>query len=196
MRVTPRLEQAIRVSATAHRDQRRKATDIPYITHPFAVMGLASEATSDEDVLIACLFHDILEDVPEEYPRERMLREFGGRVVRIVDDVTKNTEIRSWQERSEAYLHHLGNVACDEAVLVSCADKTHNLMSTLADYETRGDELWSIFNAGKEKQLWFYRSVLDITSTRLPDLSLNDDLAGLVDRMGQIIEPAPAAAQL
>ena len=63
---SPRLIRAINTAAWAHRDHVRKGTDIPYISHIFGVMHLVSEVTDDEDVLIAALFHDILEDVPEE----------------------------------------------------------------------------------------------------------------------------------
>ncbi len=62
---TSRLDNAVREAARAHEieGQHRKGTDIPYIIHPFGVMMIASNATDDEDVLIACLMHDVLEDV-------------------------------------------------------------------------------------------------------------------------------------
>jgi (p)ppGpp synthase/HD superfamily hydrolase len=96
MQFTPRIEQAINKAAYAHRNQMRKGSDLPYITHPFGVMCIASQATADEDTLIACLFHDIFEDVPEEYPRHAMVADFGENVVAIVEDVTKNTSLDSW----------------------------------------------------------------------------------------------------
>jgi (p)ppGpp synthase/HD superfamily hydrolase len=148
-----------------------------------AVMCIASSATKDEDVLVASLFHDIFEDVPKEYPRSRMIKEFGKRVVSIVDGVTKNDKIEGWKPRADAYLQHLEHEASDESVLVSCADKTHNLMSIISDHAVLGDELWPRFKAGKEQQLWWYESILDITSSRLPGLPINNDLAELIDQM-------------
>lgn len=183
MRMTSRLEKAIRVTAVAHRNQKRKGSDIPYIIHPFSVMCLASEVTDDEDILIACLFHDIIEDVPEAYPRTRMLEEFGERVVNIVDGVTKNDTLPSWQERADAYLYHLEFNAPPESLIVSCADKIHNLMSILQDYREIGETLWQRFNAGKQKQIWWYESVLSIVSKRRPDLALNSQLDELVTEL-------------
>ena len=106
MVLTNRLEQAIKVSATAHRHQARKGGIIPYIIHPFSVMLIAGEATNDEDTLIACLFHDILEDAPHEYPANEMAKDFGQRVVDIVKGVTNNPNIKDWHLRSQAYLDH------------------------------------------------------------------------------------------
>jgi len=178
---TERLERAIKVAAIAHQYQKRKGADIPYIVHPFAVMCIASNVTDDEDVLIASLLHDIIEDVPEEYSRQRMLLEFGKRVVSIVDGVTKDSTFKDWQDRADAYLYQLEHNATDESVTVSCADKIHNLMSILSDYKSLGDNLWKRFNAGKEQQLWWYESVLEVTSTRLPKLKLNDLLRDQVE---------------
>lgn len=184
MHMTPRLEQAIRVSATAHRNQKRKGSQTPYIVHPFSVMCIAAEATDDEDTLIACLFHDILEDVPEEYPEALMGNEFGERVVDIVLGVTKDDSIEDWHERSRAYLANLRDNASDESVIVSAADKIHNLMSTLADYDRIGDDIWQVFTTKNAKdQLWWYESVLEVLKARKTKQPLIDRLESLVAQL-------------
>lgn len=65
--LSPRLRCAINAAARAHRDQVRKGSGIPYVSHVYAVMFLLSQVTDDEDILIAGLLHDTLEDVPEKY---------------------------------------------------------------------------------------------------------------------------------
>ncbi|MBF4548373.1 bifunctional (p)ppGpp synthetase/guanosine-3',5'-bis(diphosphate) 3'-pyrophosphohydrolase [Corynebacterium afermentans subsp. lipophilum] len=179
---SPRLIQAINTAAWAHRDHVRKGTDIPYVSHVFGVMQLVSQVTDDEDVLIAALFHDILEDVPEEYSPERMTREFGERVVELVRGVTKDSTLSSWQERADAYLAHLRK-ADDGSVVISAADKLHNLLSIHADLGELGDDLWARFNSGKERQLWWYRSVADLVLERLPGNPLGEELARQVERL-------------
>ena len=179
---SPRLIKAINTAAWAHRDHVRKGTDIPYVSHVFGVMHLVSQVTDDEDVLIAALFHDILEDVPEEYSAERMGEEFGDRVVELVGGVTKDSSLSSWQDRSDAYLAHLRE-ADDGSVLISAADKLHNLLSIHADLDALGDELWGPFNSGKERQLWWYRSVADLVQERLPGNPLGEELARQVERL-------------
>ncbi|OHR23226.1 HD domain-containing protein [Corynebacterium sp. HMSC034A01] len=179
---SPRLIKAINTAAWAHRDHVRKGTDIPYVSHVVGVMHLVSQVTDDEDVLIAALFHDILEDVPEEYSPQRMAEEFGDRVVELVRGVTKDSSLSSWQDRSDAYLAHLRE-ADDGSVLISAADKLHNLLSIHADLDTLGDELWGRFNSGKERQLWWYRSVADLVQERLPGNPLGEELARQVEQL-------------
>lgn len=165
---TTRLDSALRKSAMAHDKQYRKGTDIPYIIHPVGAMMIASDVTDDEDVLIACLMHDVLEDVDsKKYSEAQMRQEFGDRVVAIVKDVTKDKHEDAWRTRSEAYLSHLQTTASDEAVIVSASDKIHNLLSILVDYETHGDELWDRFTTGSaHDQLWWYESVLAVIQQR------------------------------
>lgn len=172
---SPRLIRAINTAAWAHRDHVRKGTDIPYISHVFGVMHLVSEVIDDEDVLIAALFHDILEDVEEEYSAAQMEADFGPRVVELVGGVTKDASLADWQARSDAYLDHLRR-ADDGSVLISAADKLHNLLSILADYHDIGDDLWTRFNSGKERQQWWYRAVSDVASERLPGNPLVGEL--------------------
>lgn len=183
MQFTPKIGQAINKAAYAHRHQTRKGTDVPYIIHPVSVMLIASQATTDEDTLIACLLHDILEDVPEEYSKQQMLRDFGENVVTIVEGVTKDSSLPEWQARQEAYLKRLTEQAPDESIIVSCADKIHNLTATLRDHEEIGDAVWQRFNAGKSNQLWWYKAILHVTTKRLPGLSLNHQLEKLIENL-------------
>lgn len=183
--IPTRLDRALRVAAWAHQGQVRKGTDIPYIIHPFSVMNIAATATRDEDVLIACLLHDILEDVPERYGRDAMARDFGDRVVATVEGVTKDDSIRDWRVRSEAYLRHLRS-ATDESIIVSAADKIHNLQSILIDYEAHGEQLWLRFNAGKAQQRWWYDAVAGVLEERLPASVLTEQLRQLVRYLEKI----------
>ena len=58
-----RIEQAIKAASVLHREQVRKGSvPFPYITHLFAVAMIASDYTDDEDVIVAALLHDTIED--------------------------------------------------------------------------------------------------------------------------------------
>jgi len=175
LKFTPRLELAIRKTSLAHAEQKRKGSGLPYIIHPFSVMCIASEVTDDEDILIACLLHDVIEDVPERYSAAEIQQDFGKRVLSIVEGVTKDSTLPDWQARADAYLAQL-RITSIESVTVSAADKIHNLMSVLQDYEVVGEDLWKRFNAGKERQQWWYREVLCVLQNRIPDSSLTTRL--------------------
>jgi (p)ppGpp synthase/HD superfamily hydrolase len=191
---TEKLDKAIRVAAWAHEQQgqHRKGSGLPYIVHPFGTMVIASNVTNDEDILIACLLHDILEDVDEKiYNKQKMNNDFGERVVSIVDGVTKDSSIKDWQGRADAYLLHLEKKASDESVVVSAADKIHNLLSIIDDYKLLGDELWSRFNAGKKQQLWWYRSILGVITKRNVPSKLSLELKNLILQLESLINGSP-----
>lgn len=173
IKFTPRLDKAINTAAWAHEqvNQHRKGSDLPYIVHPFGTMLIAGEVTDDENVLIACLFHDILEDVttknPEVYNEQKMRSEFGDRVTDIVLEVSKDSSIKNWRARGEDYLNHIKNEASDEAVIVSAADKVHNLQAMARDYKEKGEDLWQAFTTkSKADQVWWYESMLNVLEER------------------------------
>ncbi|MEK7182016.1 MAG: HD domain-containing protein, partial [Patescibacteria group bacterium] len=64
MFLTPQIDKAIQRATVLHHGQERKGTGAPYIVHPYAVAFLLAHYTDDEDVIIAGLLHDVLEDVP------------------------------------------------------------------------------------------------------------------------------------
>lgn len=182
MDLSPRLRRALNTAAVAHRDQVRKGSGIPYVSHVYAVMFLLSQVTDDEDVVIAGLLHDTVEDVPENYNAAQIEQDFGPRVRMLVEDLTK-IEHPSWQVRADAYIEHLEFHAATEAVLISTADKLHNLMSIMDDLEEIGERLWERFNAGKEKQLWWYTEILRVSTVRLGKNQLNEQLEGYVEKL-------------
>lgn len=188
---TKRLDRAIRRASWAHEQQNhhRKGTEIPYIAHPFGAMIIASKVTDDEDILVACLMHDVLEDVDSSiYDEMAMRNDFGDRVVNIVKDVTKDSSVRDWYECAEAYLYHLEHEASDEAIIVSTSDKIHNLHSIIMDYEVHGDDLWNRFTTKNSKdQLWWYSSVLGVAKRRNAPQKLNDHFEKYVETLSSKI---------
>ena len=178
--LTTRLMRAMNTAAVNHRDHVRKGSGIPYIAHLLAVHHLVAQYTENEDVQIAALFHDTLEDVPERYSEKDMRREFGDRVTDLVRHLSKDDALPDWRARAAAYLRHLEHDAPDEAVLISAADKLHNLMSILDDHATHGDALWERFNSGRENQRWWYGEIHRVVEKRLPGLDLNRQLGELV----------------
>ncbi len=156
-----------------HGDQKRKGDGLPYIIHPYSVAFILANYSDDEDVITAGLLHDTLEDV-SDYGSEDLINDFGERVCKIVKEVSedkdpndgKEKERASWQERKEKYIADLENDS-QEALMVGCADKIHNLKSMIAAYKNQGDELWKKFNAPKDKILWYYREVLSVMKRKL-----------------------------
>ena len=186
-RPSDRLMRGIAIASRAHDGHYRKGSGVPYISHPMAVMLIAASVTNDEDVLLAALFHDILEDVPENYSRAEMEDEFGPRVVEIVEGVTKDSSLPSWQERADAYLEQLSRGSA-ESIIVAAADKFHNLSQTLEDLDRNGHALWKRFRSTPSQQLWWYTNVRNVVAERLPDMPLLDDLDVLIERLDSWVQ--------
>ncbi len=84
----PRLQRAFRYAAEKHVGQTRKQSAVPYLSHLLAVASLVLEAGGDEDLAIAALLHDVVEDCGG-MPRLREIRKrFGARVAKIVEGCT------------------------------------------------------------------------------------------------------------
>ena len=82
-----RIEQAIRAASVLHKNQLRKGSmPFPYITHLVATAFTLMDYTDDEDVIIAALLHDTLEDT--DYTIDELQEDFGGKVRELVEAVT------------------------------------------------------------------------------------------------------------
>ena len=64
---TDRISAAFALAALVHEKQKRKSTDIPYISHPMAVAAQVSVWGGSEDQFIAALLHDVVEDGGAQY---------------------------------------------------------------------------------------------------------------------------------
>ena len=58
MAYTERFEDALVYAARLHREQERKLTHAPYVTHLLSVAALVGESGGTEDEAIAALLHD------------------------------------------------------------------------------------------------------------------------------------------
>jgi (p)ppGpp synthase/HD superfamily hydrolase len=166
----PRLQRAFRYAAEKHNGQTRKQTAVPYLSHLMAVASLVLEAGGDEDMAIAALLHDVVEDCGG-MPRLREIRkQFGPRVAKIVEGCTDSfgEPKREWLERKKDYLRELKH-ADVETRLVSASDKLHNVRTILADYRLDGEDIWQRFSGKKEGTLWYYRALNDEYRRRRPN---------------------------
>ena len=162
MRLGARFLRAFVFAAEKHKGQTRKASSIPYIAHLMGVASLVLEAGGDEDLAIAALLHDVVEDCGGVPMLKEVRRRFGARVAKVVDGCTDAyTDPKPpWRERKEKYIARLRNED-KETRLVSAADKLNNVRSILSDYRAVGESIWSRFNGGREGTLWYYRTLRD-----------------------------------
>jgi (p)ppGpp synthase/HD superfamily hydrolase len=191
--LTERFAAALTFAWDVHGRQLRKKTGIPYMAHVMAVGALALEHGADEDVAIAALLHDAVEDSEDGAATHRRIEErFGPRVAGIVvacsDAIAEPGKPKPpWRQRKETYLRHLDSDADSDVLLVSAADKVHNAGSILADLRIEGDTVWQRFTVTDPRaQLWYYTSVTEILRRRLPG-RLTDRLGSVVEEIGTFV---------
>jgi len=178
-----RFNRAFEFAAKKHGTQTRKASTIPYVAHLLGVASLVLEAGGDEDLAIAALLHDVVEDCGGKPMLKKIRHKFGKRVAQVVDGCTDAyaTPKPPWKERKVAYLKRLQHED-DGTRLVSAADKLHNARSIVADYREIGDAIWERFNGKREGTLWYYRAMVDEFMKRKPN-RVSRDLDLVVNEM-------------
>ena len=159
------FNQALLYAHKLHREQPRKGKDVPYIGHLLGVASLVLECGGDEEMAIAALLHDAVEDQGGTPTLEEIRRLFGARVAHIVDGCTDSHAVHpehkeSWCVRKQRYIAHVAHEADAAVRLVSAADKVHNARAILNDHFEMGDRVFEKFETRKDGTLWYYRSLV------------------------------------
>jgi len=176
-----RVDSALAMAARAHRTQVRKGTDIPYIVHPVSVAWILDRYGFDEDLVIAAMLHDTVEDTDLELATIRA--SFGDEVAALVDAVSEQKleggEKRPWRVRKAEALAHLAT-ADPRVAALKAADLLHNLYSTVSELRAVGDAIWARFNAPAADWVWYHREMAKQIALRLGDHPLARELEGVV----------------
>ena len=122
------IRSAFEIAAEAHKSMRRKSGE-PYILHPLAVaricveeIGLGVRST------ICSLLHDTVEDT--DVTLEDVEREFGSEIARIVDGLTKISNVIdvNASQQAENFKKILLTLTDDpRVILIKLADRLHNM---------------------------------------------------------------------
>jgi (p)ppGpp synthase/HD superfamily hydrolase len=186
--LTDRFDRALLYATHVHGGQVRKGTSIPYIAHLLAVAATVLEYDGSEDMAIAALLHDAVEDQGGGPRLSDIRNRFGDRVADIVrscSDTLVNSlsgqDKEDWHTRKTRYIDHLSLVD-QETLLVSLSDKVHNARSILRDLRKPeiGEAIWKRFRNPKKETLWYYREVAKAFMKHLPG-QLANELSEIVD---------------
>jgi (p)ppGpp synthase/HD superfamily hydrolase len=133
-----------------------------------------------EDMVIAALLHDAVEDeggLPRLHDIEA---NFGAEVARIVEGCTDSFEQDStkkpaWELRKKSYTERLPSEP-DDTLLISAADKLYNARAILEDYRKIGPEVWKRFKRGRREQLWYFDELLKVFEKKCPNWRIVEEL--------------------
>ena len=143
------IDKAYRFAREAHKGIRRRSGE-PYIMHPIAVATIVSQEIGLGSTSIsAALLHDVVEDT--DYTVEDIEAQFGHKIARIVDGLTKisggifGDKASLQAENFRKLLLTMGEDI--RVVLIKMADRLHN-MRTLSSmppnkqYKIAGETLY------------------------------------------------------
>jgi (p)ppGpp synthase/HD superfamily hydrolase len=186
--LTDRFDRALLYATHVHGGQVRKGTSVPYIAHLLAVAATVLEYDGCEDMAIAALLHDAVEDQGGEPRLADIRNRFGARVADIVRSCSDSVVNASagqhrgdWHLRKARYVEHLGS-ADQEMLLVSLADKIHNARSILRDLRKPevGEAVWDRFKGSRADTLAHYRA--------LANAFMEHRSGQLADEFGEIVD--------
>ncbi len=156
----PKFDEALLLAHELHRYDIRKGTGKPYISHLLGVCSLVVDYGGDEEMAIAALLHDAVEDHGGRPMLEQIRERFGPRVAHIVDGCTDSyvldaSQKEPWRQRKDTYLARLPLEDADVR-LVSAADKLYNCRTILRDLRRDGIAALDRFNGGRKDTVWYY----------------------------------------
>ncbi len=181
-----KLNEAIVFAAQCHAGQMRKMANVPYILHPMEVAAIIGTITGDENVMIAGLLHDTVEDCGAD---PMLIREtFGARVAALVqseteDKIAARPASETWKQRKEESLLLLHYTKDRDVKILWLADKLSNIRSFYREYQKHGDAMWQYLNQkDPAMQAWYYRTIAQYLS-ELSDTAAYQEYISLVERL-------------
>jgi (p)ppGpp synthase/HD superfamily hydrolase len=186
--VAPRFERAVRLATRGHHFQFRKQdhdgsccatekplpeTCVPYVSHLMGVVAILAELGADDRTLAAAVLHDYLEDVPDPKGADAIREATDDETLALVRELTEDkrdhiAQEHTWDVRKREQLEAMHTMS-NRAVTIKAADLLHNVSSLVFDLReaSRPESVWSRFNAGRNRQLWYFEQVTAIVHDRL-----------------------------
>jgi (p)ppGpp synthase/HD superfamily hydrolase len=191
---TDRLTKAVDYARHLH-IERRKGTGIPYLAHLFGVASLVmgeaglADFPVTEDMVVAALLHDAVEDHGGAARLADIGQNFGGNVARMVEGLSDSlaedpNEKEPWEPRKKAYIARLRGEP-DDVRLISAADKLYNARSILEDYRVIGPEIWKRLDRSCDLQLWYFQTIA-AEFRALGTMRIFDELERVVDELAKL----------
>ena len=188
-----KIQKAVKFAIKTHevyQKQTRKGKGVSYIPHPLAVGLILSRAIAEEDLIIAGILHDTIEDsIEEKKVTFKMIEErFGQKVADLVMSVSEKNKDLPWVERKKTALEHIKEFSQDSLFLKS-ADVISNTSEILDDYKKEGDKIFERFNSPepkKENSLKNYIKVMETILDHWSENPLKEDLIFLIKELNLI----------
>lgn len=187
---TQKIQKAIHFAIKTHeldQKQKRKGKDVSYITHPLSVGLILAKTGATEDIIVAGILHDTIEDsVSENKVTKEMITDMFGQVVsNLVLSVTEQDKSLSWKKRKIEALEHI-KIFSNDSLLLKSADIIENTRELITDYETKGEETFKRFNSPKNSILQNYMITITTIINKWDKNPLIKDLQDVSHKINEI----------
>ncbi len=171
-------DKALLFTIKAHKNQSRK-NGKPYLVHPLSVALELAKNGADDELISAGLLHDTVEDAGITI--EELKSTFGDKITDYVLFETENKKL-SWEERKQNTIDALKNTDNRNYHMLVCADKLSNIKDIQNDITEKGEDAWSVFKRGKDKQKWLFESLVDALKV-IDDLDMYQEFKNTVSKV-------------
>ena len=162
----PSVRRAVEWALVMHAHQRREVDQAPFVLHPLEVASLLSGRDFDDEVVIAGVLHDVVENT--DVSVDDIERRFGHRVAKLVAAVTENANIADYAARKAALRDQVARGSRDVCAIYA-ADKVAKVRELRAKAARDPEAL-------RGRKLEHYRESLAMLRASAHDLALVDQL--------------------
>ena len=142
---------AIKFAAQKHFKQLRKDKKTPFVVHPLTVAIAVNKVSNDENVLIAALLHDVIEDTITSI--KEIENKFGKKVATLVLELTHDMNpLISKIKRKENSIEKIKFLSTKAAIIKYCDILCNNQELVFQLYENE-KEIRKNFNWSMEEKL-------------------------------------------
>jgi (p)ppGpp synthase/HD superfamily hydrolase len=176
---SPALRDAYELAAEAHRGQTRKDGTTPYLGHPLAVARELRRNGLSEEMQVAGLLHDVVED--SKMTVGDVVERFGVGVGELVAALTDDRAIEDYEERKREHRNRVEE-AGSEATSIYAADKLVNVRELRRLYGELGEDAAERLKAPIGIRVALWHGDLEMLRRMVPELPTVAALAAELDR--------------
>ena len=158
--IKERVFKAYNFSKQKHEGQKRKYSELDYFVHPKWVARTIEKLTKDEDMVVAALLHDVVEDTDTTI--EEVRENFGERVAGLVSELTIDKELKEKMGKKHYLVFSIEKMS-DDAFTIKLVDRLHNVLFLERD------------GVPKDFIEWYWKEtsyILDVACHSLNDIQL------------------------
>lgn len=184
MLLSKKYLKALDMVINYHKGIYRKDKRTPYVTHPLIVMHLVYEmGIRDEDILVASLLHDLLEDT--KITQKEIKNTFGPKVLSLVLELTVDNENLDLKTRTNNKIASIQKLSKDAAI-IKFADLLHNNTHLVMQIK-QTPEIEKYFKAGFKHKAKLERARLEQFKKYHKHIKQIDELENVVVELEQLV---------